>query len=88
MYDIDEICEKVNGVFSKKISLKISRISSLKSAKKNENLTKIGKLHKTSMKKLRKTTEIYSETGSGIGFGFGFNYVIIIVISLSNNRKN
>ena len=36
MYDIDEICEKVNGVFSKKISLKISRISSLKSAKKNE----------------------------------------------------
>ena len=36
MYDIDEICEKVNGVFSKKISLKINRISSLKSAKKNE----------------------------------------------------
>ena len=36
MYDIDEICKKVNGVFSKKISLKISRISSLKSAKKNE----------------------------------------------------
>ena len=36
MYDIDKICKKVNGVFSKKISLKISRISSLKSAKKNE----------------------------------------------------
>ena len=34
MYDINEICEKVNGVFSKKISLKISGISSLKSAKK------------------------------------------------------
>ena len=36
MYDINEICEKVNGVFSKKISLKITRINSLKSAKKNE----------------------------------------------------
>ena len=36
MYDINEICEKVNGVFSKKICLKISRINSLKSAKKNE----------------------------------------------------
>ena len=36
MYDINEICEKVNGVFSKKICLKITRISSLKSAKENE----------------------------------------------------
>lgn len=36
MYDINEICEKVNGVFSKKICLKIYRINSLKSAKENE----------------------------------------------------
>ena len=36
MYDIDQICKKVNGVNSKKISLKISGINSLKSAKKNE----------------------------------------------------
>ena len=36
MYDINEICKKVNGVFSKKISAKFIGINSLISAKKNE----------------------------------------------------
>ena len=35
MYDINEICKKVNGVFSKKkLALRLTEFNSLKSAKK------------------------------------------------------